>query len=64
MRKGTIKRPPGARDPIIRFTGTTEPTSEETVFVDTPWVPASWEDVFKDMFRENIPMRKRRRKSQ
>ena len=63
MRKGTIKRPPGARDPIIRLTAIAEPASEDTVSVETPCVPASWEDVLKDMFRDNPPMPKSRRKS-
>ena len=50
MRKGTIKRPPGATEPIIRLAGIAEPASEETVSVEYPNVPKSWQEVLKSMF--------------
>ena len=54
MRKGTIKRPVGAKEPIIRIVG--EPdvhmvaNAGETM--EMPDLRTGWQDILEDMFSE------------
>lgn len=64
MRKGTIKRPAGAKDAIIRLTGKAEPPTDETATVEIPNVRAGWDEILHGIFGEcpDTPHAKRRRR--
>ena len=62
MRTGKIKRPRGAKEPIIRLVGTAEQLlqTETEQVIDVPHTPAGWDDVLRGMFSECVdtPLRK------
>ena len=61
MRKGTIKRPMTAKEPIIRMTGDAELYLVEDVqAIEIPRVPQDWDSVFDEMFGECDEVRGRR----
>ena len=56
MRTGTIERPVGAREPMIRLVGTAsqllQPETEQVI--DIPHTPSGWDDVLHGMFSECV----------
>jgi len=54
MKKGTIKRPAGAREPMIRLTGDANLhiVGDSEASIEDPSVPQDWGDILHGMFRE------------
>ena len=56
MREGTIKRPAGTKEPIIRLVGDADlHIIDDTVSMEMPDLRTSWDDmldIFHDMFSE------------
>lgn len=66
-RKGSILRPKGATQPIIRITGTPEhPNADGEATLEIPDVPPDWDEILYGMFGEchDTPHAKRRRRKQ
>ena len=51
MRKGTIKRPKGARGAMIRLRGRAEPESDKTADVQEPPPRKTWETIFTEIYQ-------------
>ncbi|MDE0398899.1 MAG: hypothetical protein OXL96_13975 [Candidatus Poribacteria bacterium] len=61
MLKGTIQRPAGAKEPIIRIVGDAETyLIEGSEAIEVPRTPEGWQDILRGMFFEcrDTPLRR------